>query len=324
MKNNNPLEFKISGYDIDDSMKIYKESSIKTVYDFNFKKKGNGRMICYELFPGIQLIDIDVQAFKLNEFHREKGNKQITINHCRKGRFECQFYGKYKYLEEGDLVAATKVADNQYSGFPLGFYEGIEIFIDIDIAKNSLNNILGYSFDLNELHDKISENKNFILIKSTEEIDHIFSEMYHVDENIKTTYFKLKILELFLFLSITPLTNTIQNRPHLSKNQADTIKNIKKELIENLSESITLEQLSKNYNISITSLKSSFKAVYGKPLFSWRKEYRLQIAKKLLKEKKSNIDEIANAVGYKNPSKFSAAFKKYYNISPSKYRFQNK
>ncbi|WP_225369694.1 helix-turn-helix domain-containing protein [Methanobrevibacter arboriphilus] len=104
----------------------------------------------------------------------------------------------------------------------------------------------------------------------------------------------------------------------------ETIKSIKKELIKNIHNPITLEYLSKKYNISITSLKTSFKAIYGKPVYAWRKEYRLQIAKELLNKEDYKISEIANKVGYKNPSKFSAAFKEYYKLTPSQYRSRKK
>ncbi|RBQ22309.1 hypothetical protein ALNOE001_20390 [Candidatus Methanobinarius endosymbioticus] len=207
---NNPLKLKIHGNDNPDSIKTYKENSLKTVYIIDFEKIDNGRMECYELFPGIQLTLIEVHAFKFDEF---------GINHCRKGRFECYFNGKYQYMGEGDLVAVTESAKDQYFGFPLGFYEGIEIFIDVKKAKDSLKDILGYSFDLNELYNKIAENNYFSLIKATKEIEHIFDEMYNVDEKIKETYFKLKLLKLFLFLNITPLNNNSDNRSQVSKNR---------------------------------------------------------------------------------------------------------
>ena len=320
---NNPLKLKIDKKYNKKSMHIFNESSFKTVYSFDFKS-GNGKMVSYAVFPGIYLVHNEIHGFEINEFKRIDSNQEITINHCKKGRFECKFKGKYHYLEEGDLVVATKTSEKSYSTFPLGYYEGIEIYINKKSAKSFLKNVFGYSFDLNEVYNKISENNDFLLIKSTEEIEHIFNEMYYVDEKIQKMYFKLKVLELFLFLKITPLNNTIENRPKFSKKQVETIKAIKKELIKNIHNPITLEYLSKKYNISITSLKTSFKAIYGKPVYAWRKEYRLQIAKELLNKEDYKISEIANKVGYKNPSKFSAAFKEYYKLTPSQYRLQKK
>ena len=95
---------------------------------------------------------------------------------------------------------------------------------------------------------------------------------------------------------------------------------IKNELTENLNKDLTLNELSKKYNISKTTIKTCFKAIYGKPLFKWRKEYRLQHAEELLKNTDFKIVEIANKVGYKNSSKFTAAFKDYSGFTPSEYR----
>lgn len=320
----NPLKIKLLEDNYKNYMKISNESSFKSVYKFDFKNNGNGKMTAYEVFQGIYLTFIEVYGFKIDQFVRLNGTNNITINHCKKGRFECKFNEKYLFLEEGDLVASTKTTENKYSSFPLGFYEGIEIFIDINIAKDSLKNMLGYSFDLDELYNKISNNENITIFKATNKIEHIFSELYNVDEKIQEMYFKLKILELFLFLKISSLTNEIETIPRLSKKQVEIVKNIKKEIVKNISAPITLKELSKKYKISVSSLKSSFKIVYGKPLFTWRKEYRLQQAKKLLKESDKNISSISHQVGYKNSSKFSAAFKSYYNITPSEYRFQNR
>lgn len=318
---NNPLKIKIHGKN-KDSMKIFNENSFKTIYSFDFKA-GKGKMISYAIFPGIYLVNIEFYGFGINEFNRINSNQEIiTINHCKKGKFECKFKGKYLYLEEGDLVVSTKNVENNHSVFPLGYYEGIEIYINKSSAKAVLEDVFGYSFDLNKLYDKISENDDFLLIKSTEEIDHIFSEMYYVDEKIQKMYFKLKVLELFLFLEITPLNNTIENKPNFSEKQVEIIKSIKKELIENIQEPLTLEYLSKKHNISITSLKTSFKSIYGKPVYAWRKEYRLQRAKELLNNGDYKISEIATMVGYKNSSKFAAAFKEYYNFTPSQYRLK--
>lgn len=316
----NPLKIAMLKEEYSDSMRILKESSLKTTYYFDFKEKGNGKMVCYEIFPGIYFTYVEFHTFTINDFFKEVEKTSIEINHCKKGRYECKLHGKYLYLEEGDLVATTKASKAESSGFTLGYYEGIEIFIDKEIAKHSLKNILGYSFNLEELYQKIAENDDFILIRSTDEIEHIFSELYNVDKRIQETYFKLKVLELFLFLKIAPLNNKIEDKPHFSQKQVNAVKEIKKQMVDNITMDITLEDLSKEYGISVTSLKSCFKAVYGKPLFNWRKEYKLQLAGRLLKETNENITEIATKIGYKNPSKFSSAFKSYYNLTPSEFR----
>ncbi|WP_342764163.1 AraC family transcriptional regulator [uncultured Methanobrevibacter sp.] len=67
-------------------------------------------------------------------------------------------------------------------------------------------------------------------------------------------------------------------------------------------------------------MKNCFKEIYGKPIFKWRKEYRLDYASRLIEEGQLNISEISKKVGYSSTSKFSQAFKEYFGYTPSEYR----
>lgn len=49
----------------------------------------------------------------------------------------------------------------------------------------------------------------------------------------------------------------------------------------------------------------------------------MKYAEMLLTSTNKNILEIANEIGYENPSKFSQSFKKYLGILPRQYRNMN-
>jgi AraC-like DNA-binding protein len=49
------------------------------------------------------------------------------------------------------------------------------------------------------------------------------------------------------------------------------------------------------------------------------KNYRLEKASVLLKEKSGNISEVAYAVGFNSLSYFSHSFKEHYDLTPSNY-----
>ena len=85
---------------------------------------------------------------------------------------------------------------------------------------------------------------------------------------------------------------------------------------------ITIEELSKQYLINPTTLKSVFKAVYGTSLAAHIKEHRMEQAAKLLRETDMSIAAIAQAVGYESQSKFTAAFKNQFAALPTAYRKQ--
>jgi AraC-like DNA-binding protein len=69
-----------------------------------------------------------------------------------------------------------------------------------------------------------------------------------------------------------------------------------------------------------TTLKNLYKKVYGMPVAAHMKEHRMKKAAILLKETNDSIASIAGQVGYESQSKFSAAFKEYYNVTPNNYR----
>ena len=78
--------------------------------------------------------------------------------------------------------------------------------------------------------------------------------------------------------------------------------------------------MSKQYLMNTTTLKSVFKAVYGMPIASYMKEYRMNLAANMLLQEDKSISEIAAAVGYKSQSKFTSAFRNNFQILPTAYQ----
>src|SRR5699024_12564566 len=63
---------------------------------------------------------------------------------------------------------------------------------------------------------------------ATDQIQHIFLEMYEVEENIKLDYLKIKVLELLLFLSNTDFKIPQRSRSYYPRKQIELIKEMKK------------------------------------------------------------------------------------------------
>lgn len=58
--------------------------------------------------------------------------------------------------------------------------------------------------------EKFCANGGYFAARSSASVEHIFSELYSVPEEIRKGYFKVKVLELLLFLSALP---TERRRP---------------------------------------------------------------------------------------------------------------
>ncbi len=102
--------------------------------------------------------------------------------------------------------------------------------------------------------------------------------------------------------------------------QLETVHRVHELLTENLDRRYTIEELSRRFLINPSTLKESFKAVYGQSLAAHIREHRMELASELLRDTDLSIAEIAERVGYENQSKFSAEFKKYTGKLPSEYR----
>lgn len=278
-----------------------------------------GKLETYSLFPGVILafIDINLENYDDVFIESELPSRLLEINHCASGRYAYTVGDdKIIYFGKGDLCISIHELTKTLPNFPLGFYNGIELFIDVDIANDYIKNYLP-DFDLIDFYEELEKSHAYILVRSNEKIDHVIGEIYDVDERIKRDYFKLKCIELLLFFSITDLIPN--DGISLSRKQVDIVENVKKDLIIDLESKITIDDLATKYGLSKTSLKNCFKEVYGKPIFKWRKEYKLDYACKLIKEEKYSISEISKMVGYSSPSKFSQAFKEYVGCTPSQY-----
>lgn len=300
--------------------------------DFNVDDEGSKRIInlgengeygnmeMYSIFPGIIIAYIDMNIENMDDVFVEAklNTRLLEINHCREGRYAYSIDDdKIIYFGKGDLCVSIYDLTKSISDFPLGYYKGFEIFIDVDLANGYLKEYIP-NFDLIDMYEGLKKSQGYVLIRSNERIDHVIGELYSVDNRIKESYFKLKCLELLLFFSITHFEKSA-NTP-LSKSQAEIVENVKNDLTENLESQITIAQLAEKYGISKTTLKNCFKEVYGKPIIKWRKEYRLDYACRLIDEDEFTISEISKMVGYSSPSKFTQAFKDYIGCTPSEYR----
>ncbi|WP_353094906.1 AraC family transcriptional regulator [Tissierella praeacuta] len=305
-------------------VEMIKESKDCVVYKMK-SHDGEGVMTSYQVFPGIELIYNDFHMG--NCFHNKRSHANIMeINHCRQGRFECEFLdGEYVYLEEGDLAVNMLSNRTTKSCFPLEHYHGVSIVICLDEARSSISCALdNISINLDSLRDKLCHKDRCFIMRAKDSIEHIFFELYTVPDEVKHGYFKLKVLELLLFLSIVDIEEEREERKYFHKSQVDIIKAIKEYMTQNLEEHNTIEELSTRFKIPITAMKLCFKAVYGTSIYAYMRSYRMQVAAVMLQQGNDSVAVIAGKVGYSNSSKFASAFKDIMGMTPLEYRKTNR
>ncbi|MEO5783672.1 MAG: helix-turn-helix transcriptional regulator [Ginsengibacter sp.] len=81
-----------------------------------------------------------------------------------------------------------------------------------------------------------------------------------------------------------------------------------------------LEVISRKVNMSVSSLKRHFKSLYNKNVYEYYLDKKMELAKRLIIENSSNINEVARTLGYDNVSHFIETFKKHHGVSPGSIR----
>lgn len=283
-------------------------------------ESGSGKISVYTVFQGIELVYNDMHMGYCNCLQR-KVSRVIEINHCRQGRYECVFGSQtYCYAGLGDMSISTFVSEKRDSCFPLGHYQGITITVDLDRMTDEIKTIMGlFSIDLKHIESLVKDREYFI-VRANEMVGHIFSERYTVWDSIKHGYIRVKTLELLLALTDMEIEADNPDRLCFSRAQTDVVKHIHDFILEHISEHYTLNELAERFDISLTSMKTCFRGVYGTSVYAYLRTYRLQLAEKLLKDGRLYVAEIAYHIGYENPNKFTSAFKKAYGVQPTEFR----
>lgn len=112
---------------------------------------------------------------------------------------------------------------------------------------------------------------------------------------------------------------------YINDNRKNDHRNIKDNVIEYVNQNynnvnLNISAIAEQFNITPAYLSKIFKEQSNIALMDYINEVRLKKAKELLKNKKSNVSDIAAAVGFQNTNTFIRVFKKYEGITPGKYK----
>lgn len=282
---------------------------------------GDCEITVYPVFSGIELVYYDVHMQSC-DIDLAKGREMLIITHCQEGRIEFEYKnGEYLYLASGDLSIQKNTENIRHRYCPLSHYHGVSVAIDMNRVPRCFSCILDDVFvSPEELEMKFCSEKPYSIMRENISIEHIFSELYSVPENIRKGYHKVKVLELLLFLSGLEYKGESEERRYFSRPQVTAAKEAKKYLLAHLDEHITITELADMLGISSTSLKICFKGVYGDTINGYITNCKMQKADSLLKNTDKSVLEIAGIVGYNNGSKFAGAFRRVMNKSPNEYR----
>ena len=165
--------------------------------------------------------------------------------------------------------------------------------------------------------------KNFKINKFTLPIESeiIIRQIVHCSygSNIKNIYLEGKVIELFSICLNRITEKSMDNIGNikLSKTEVQSLYEAKEILDNSISSPTTLNTLSKLVCLNEFKLKNGFKEVFGKPVYTYLLDKRMELARLFLETRHTRVSEVAEMVGYSSSSSFSKAFRKRYGFNPS-------
>ena len=141
-----------------------------------------------------------------------------------------------------------------------------------------------------------------------------------MDNSTRSLLYKAKIYELFSLIFKKTKEIDLDQCPFL--NNDENLKKIAKAkdvILKDIKNPPSLIELSKTIDLSLKNLKKGFKEIYGKPVYKYLFDFKMERAKQLLSNGNLNVNEVSYDLGYSSSSHFIAAFKKKYGITPRTY-----
>ena len=276
-----------------------------------------------EIEGGFNILNNTNEGNKKSHFKKEIDASYIQFHFMLEGKSTFIFNdGAYKMtVENGKYI----VLYNPIKNLPINA---------VISEKSSLISIL---ISIKKFHKLFSEDSNNIQFLKDENVNQkyyfenkisnpiflVLNEIKRLDikSSTKNLFLKAKVYELFSHLYNRNRDLNIEQCPFLTNEENfKKIKKAKDIIIENMTNPPSLVELSEEINLSLKKLKEGFKKIYGKPVYQFLIEYKMELAKKLLSDNNYNVNEVSLKLGYSTASHFITAFKNKYGLTPKNFK----
>ena len=263
---------------------------------------------------------------KNNIFYDKLDASYIQFHFCISGSITFN-YNKGAYnlkLEEGKFLTLYNPEKH--------------LTIDASVAKNS--KVISVLIPIVEFHKLFSSSSSYIPFFENKSLnqkhysENLISNSILIvlnqiikndmDNSTRSLLYKAKIYELFSLIFKKTKEIDLDQCPFLKNDEnLKKIAKAKDVILKDIKNPPSLIELSKTIDLSLKNLKKGFKEIYGKPVYKYLFDFKMERAKQLLSNGNLNVNEVSYDLGYSSSSHFIAAFKKKYGITPRTYTNNN-
>lgn len=265
---------------------------------------------------------LSTKTFSVAHLYKEEKAMDMHIHDCYElyysisGGKQFLIDNRFYSIAPGDLFIINQYESHKLTQIDSGIHERIVVSIHPDYTKHlsSVETNLDYCFS------NRGETFSHKLSLNREQQSRF---LYYINKITSAKGYAHDIIEQTAFTELLVLLNTLSDA-----NAADTVPNSQKYnhqvddilsyINQNITHTITMEQLAGQFYLSESYICRIFKAATGTTINKYITARRISIAKALLNEGVS-VSEAFERSGFNDYSNFFKAFTKAVGISPKKY-----
>ncbi|MEM7062455.1 MAG: AraC family transcriptional regulator [Cyanobacteria bacterium P01_B01_bin.77] len=310
---------------------ICQSDPLESVYTLE-KPFGHLTYRCIHLRDGLEL---SISQLNLGESLRVVQNTQnysaLQLSFCITGEFQ----GQYRHASAAQCAGPSKNFLSLSQG-DVGFVTNYSAqypisILTINAQPSWIGELLPETLNRETLGKTIAVQTPQAEILGT--IDWTTPSMLSAVQQILTCPYQGKVRQLYLeskTIELIALKLEQMKQPEVEDDNKITLKSddvhrlyqARQILLTDIEHPPSLLELARQVGINDFKLKRGFRQIFGTTVFGCLYEHRMERAKQLLDTRHLKVAQIAQTVGYANPSQFSAAFKRKFGFSPKAYRQQ--
>lgn len=276
---------------------------------------GSGIVRELSLYNGLQILIYNYIPADSILYQRKKGKKEF---------FALRFDDVCAVGETGSNKSSVFLGSSRYDWMYLANKDFHIKSINILLSNEWLDNFLSYDEAGDTIKKYISlKMDSYIYEPMDAEYRRLMSEVLEIsdeDKRFEKVIIQNRVMIMMerFFTRLFKKTNDVHFDVKLSNDDISRLKLVETELMKDFSIApMQINQLARLAAMSPSKLKSSFKKIYGLPIYQYYQKHRMNKAKAMLLSKRYTVRDVSLEVGFTNLSNFAKAFRKSFDQLPS-------